>query len=216
MKQFPLAVLITIILLSACAPSEQSIQTALAETLAANPTATVTPSSTPTITPTATFTKTKRPTNTPTKTATSTPEPLTATAQFMQDQATKKAAAVTATAQEKSAYATRTAVYKSIYATKIAGYKPIDLKEFLTYPGSHVGEKVIVRGRVFNINGNVVQIFVGRFDAIYVEMNQPVSGIYEDDTITVYGTVYGSKCFTNTMGNQVCQPALYLAWFEKK
>ena len=47
-------------------------------------------------------------------------------------------------------------------------------------------------------------------------MDEAVSGIYEDDYITVYGTVYGSYCFDNAAGNQVCQPGIYNAWYEKK
>lgn len=73
-----------------------------------------------------------------------------------------------------------------------------------------------MRGRIFNIDDNVVQIYVRNYDAVYIEMEDPVSDIYEDDYITVYGVVYGSFCFTNTLGNQVCQPGIYRAWYIKK
>jgi hypothetical protein len=101
-------------------------------------------------------------------------------------------------------------------ATKIAQYQPVDLRDFITYPDEHAGEKIVMRGRIFIINEEVVQIWVLGDEPVYVQMLEKVSGVYEDDYITVYGAVYGSWCFTDEMGNESCQPALYEAWYEKK
>ena len=105
----------------------------------------------------------------------------------------------------------------SAYKTKIADYEQIDIREFLTYPKNHVGERVVITGRVFNVakNGGVLQIYVSGYEAVYVEMDQPVSGVYEDDTVTVYGVIYGMYCFENTLGNEICQPALYDAFLAE-
>ncbi len=123
---------------------------------------------------------------------------------------------MTTTAEAKAAISTGTAAVRSAQATKIAQYKKIDLKELLTYPDNHKSERVVVRGRIFHIDGKIIQIWVRSFDAVYLVNEQNVSGIYEDDYITVYGIVVGNYCFTNTLGNQTCQPALLVEWYEKK
>lgn len=69
--KFARAMLLTIVFLSACAPSEQAVQTSMAETQQAIPTDTPVP---PTVTPTSTQTQT--PTPSPTSTNTITPSPL--------------------------------------------------------------------------------------------------------------------------------------------
>ena len=63
-------VIVLLLLLAACSPSDAQIATAIAQTELAKPTATVTPE--PTATPTQTATPTKRPTSTPKPTNTST------------------------------------------------------------------------------------------------------------------------------------------------
>jgi len=74
MKKLCLLIVLISILLSGCSaqPSENQIQTAIAQTQAANPTATVTATNVPTLTatPTETATPTLVPTDTPTPTAT--------------------------------------------------------------------------------------------------------------------------------------------------
>ena len=203
MKKYVLLLLL-ILLLTACAPSETAIQTALAETLAANPTftpsVTITPSSTATATLTRQPTKIRTSTNTPTDTA------LPATQTVM---------AKNLNATWTSLAKTQIAIVNASTATALAAYKTIDMRDFLTYPDNHIGEKIVIRGRIFNINGKVVQIYVRSYDAVYVEMETAVSGIYENDYITVYGIVYGSACFNNRLGNQVCQPGIFHAWYQK-
>ena len=68
-----------VMVFSACSPSQAAVQTAIAQTMAANPTAiptsTDTPSPVPTNTPTVTLTYTITPSQTPTVTFTTTPTP---------------------------------------------------------------------------------------------------------------------------------------------
>lgn len=112
---------------------------------------------------------------------------------------------------------TATAVAKSHWATQIAPYVKIDIRELINYPDKHIGEKVYVSGSVFNIAGNYeFQMWAGySLDAIYVETKAPLSGLYEDDWVTVYGTVGGQKCFQNSYGAQICQPLLKDAFYTK-
>lgn len=164
-----------------------------------------TPTLTPTITSTPTITPTPTNTLTPTTTPTTTPTPnMTQTQQ----------ARINAT-QGAHATATRAAQYAR--ATEIAQYEKISYKELVTYPNSHIGEMVWVEGRIFNINGNTeLQMWLGwTYDAVYVVMREPFSGIYENDWIKVYGIVYGETCGTNAYGGEVCQPVLIDAFYEK-
>jgi hypothetical protein len=164
---------------------------------------TVTNSPTPKFTPTDTSTPTITPTPTRTPTSTSTPN------------ATQtQRAIINAT---EGADATATKVAQNARATEIAEYEKISYDELVTYPDSHIGEKVWVEGRIFNINGNTeLQIWLGwTYDAAYIVMREPFSGIYEDNWITVYGTIYGENCGTNAYGAEVCQPILTDAFYTK-
>jgi hypothetical protein len=156
---------------------------------------TVTSSSTvtnsPTSTRTATLTRTSTPTRTITPTKTSTPTPLppaTQTALAVAASQTSEAMNATATAQAYLTQKLQTAIAISNRATALAQYKEIDSRELVTYPNNHKGEKVIIRGRIFNINGNTqLQMYLGwSYDAVYVVMRRPFSNIYEDDWIIVY------------------------------
>lgn len=217
MKKFLFILSIVIILtISACssAPSDTDIQTAIAKTSLAQPTTTRTftsvPTSTNTLSPSATFTPTRTSTSTatvtPTVTDTSTPiPPATLTQQAINE-------SYTATAKSR----TKTAESVNATATEIASYEEIYWKDLATYPNNYIGQKVVVRGRVFNILTNVIQIyFAGTYEALYVSLIEPASGIYEDNAITVYGVVSGKECFENAYGAEICQPALEDAWFTK-
>jgi hypothetical protein len=170
---------------------------------------------TPTSTPTPKFTPTD--TSTPTRTSTSTKTPNATQTQQAFINATKGADA-TATKAAQYAGATATKAVQNAKATEIAQYEKIDIKELVTYADSHVGEKVWVDGRIFNINGNTeLQIWLGwTYDAAYIVMREPFSGLYEDNWITVYGEILGETCFENAYGADTCQPALYNAFYVKK
>lgn len=103
-----------------------------------------------------------------------------------------------------------TANAQATRSAEIARYQPIDVRELITYPNNHIGELITISGRVFNINSDTeLQIMVGdTFDAVYIVSRDPFTGIYEDDTITVYGLVFGENCGENAFGAQVCQPLL--------
>jgi hypothetical protein len=164
---------------------------------------TATSSPTPIFTPTDTSTPTITPT--PTKTPTSTPTP----------NATKtQQAIVNAT---KGANATATRMAANAQATEIAQYKDITSKELQSYAVQHTGEKVRIKGRVFNIVGTTeFQMYYGwTYDAVYVKTASSFMGLYEDDFITVYGTIGGNNCFKNTYNADICQPLLEDAFFTK-
>jgi hypothetical protein len=102
-------------------------------------------------------------------------------------------------------------------ATALASYVAMDPRVLLTYPNNHIGETIVVTGTIFNINSDTeLQIWVGNNnDAVYVLMAEPFTGIYEDDTIKVYGLIAGENCGENAFGGEVCQPLLIDAFFEK-
>jgi hypothetical protein len=226
--------IMTSIVLGACtqSPSEQDIQTAIAQTLNANPSDTVVPSSTLTLSPTPTNTQTLTPTNTntptntptntrtPTPTKTDTPTPLppaTQTALAVIAQKTQVMLDAYATQTARAANITATAAEISRWATQIAPYVQIDIRELINYPDNHIGEKVVIKGRVFNIAGDrTFQMYYGwTYDAIYVKTSSKLSQLYEDNYITVYGTIGGEECFSNAYGAQICQPLLENAFWTK-
>ncbi len=197
--------------------------------------ATFTPAATPTPRPTTT------PTATPTATPTLVPETATAmaqetaAAQATLDRAASQTAVaaastatraayaegVTATAKaagatqtRRAAQATQTREAKAATADYLAQFVDIDYRELRDYPDQHEGEKVCVRGRVFNIAGSdtLQMYFAGTYDALYVEFEDDFTGIYENSTIRVCGIVYGEYSFQNALGATVSQPAIYLAF----
>lgn len=208
-----------VIALAACAPATPSvemIQTAIAETASVAsptlpPTSTLEPSSTATEIPTrtATLTRTPRPTKTATATPTVTntpPEPRDQTATAVQ---ATSIAGVTAVASTKQAFAAT--------ATTIASYKEIYWRELITYPDNHEGERVIVRGRIFNVVGDTtLQIYIaGTYEAVYIVMKDSFSDLYEDQSLTIYGRVSGQECFKNAYNADVCQTKVVGDFYTK-
>ena len=216
MRQIALITMLIGTLVSACAPSAQLVQTAIAKTQAANPTMTFTPL--PTNTPTATLQPATETAIAKTAWANFTVIAKTATAKYKSEQATETAIAKTAWANFTVIAKTATARYKSAQATEKAKYIPISNKELVTYPDNHKGEYVVIKGRVFNINGNQeLQMFLnGTYDAVYVLMRNTFNDIYEDDFITIYGEVSGENCGTNAYGAEVCQPLIIEAFYQKR
>ncbi len=97
-------------------------------------------------------------------------------------------------------------------------YSEIPVKELVTYPEKHEGEKVKVRGRVFNVNSDTeFQMWLGwTYEAVYIVMEKPYDDIYEDEWVTVYGTILGEHCGTNAYGGNVCQPLILGDFYENK
>jgi hypothetical protein len=183
------------------------------------PSLTFTPSNTATITltPSQTFT------HTPTLTSTVTP-----TLSFTERAETKSAVG---TATREQANANRTAIAEvaaetqmaradsltstadSIQSTKsfIASYKQINTRELIDYADNHIGEDVVIRGRVFNIiNDGELQLWVGgNLDAaVYVQAAGSFENVYKDSFVTVYGTVSGYGEGTNAFGAKIKTPIL--------
>jgi hypothetical protein len=141
----------------------------------------------------------------------------TATAAQRSSNITATASSVAATKTQQSANAQATKDAKAATATYLAEFTYINYRELRDYADQHIGEKVCVRGRVFNIlPPDVLQMyFAGTYDALYVEFADSFTGIYENDAITVCGTVFGSYSFQNAMGATISQPAIYEAFLRE-
>ncbi len=163
-------------------------------------------------TPTLTSSPTK--TKTPTRTATSTPIPETSTAAAKTEISASTMVAKTEIALSTAAVKTEIASTKTAKAAFLAQFANIDYRELRDYPNQHKGEKVCLRGIIFNIvSDKAFQMYMdSTYDALYVEFENPFSGIYDNSSIWVCGTVFGTTTFKNAYGADVTQPALYLAF----
>ena len=104
----------------------------------------------------------------------------------------------------------------ALWSTQIAPYGQIDIKELTTYPDLHKGEKVVIKGYVFNlIKTREFQVMVSWRYPVYVEAALPIRELYDDDQVTVYGTIAGEACGYNPNGVRLCQPYLIDAFFVK-
>lgn len=107
-----------------------------------------------------------------------------------------------------------------------AEYVEMDIRELDAYPSRYIGEKVKLRGQVFNIMGDGLQMWVrkpggGRFDNIAVVvtwLSDSIlpSQVYEDTWITVYGTAAGTFDGTNAYGGTITQPLIMAQIIEKQ
>ncbi len=208
MKRKMVAISMLLALLTGCRPSEMQIQTAIAQTQAANPTIQPSPSDTPTASPSATLTATTKPTSTVT------PLPATQTVQAKSMAQTLVVWRATATQERKNAAKTATAIAKTQFAEKIAPYKSIRWEELAIYTASHLGEQVDIRGKIIFIqNTSQLQIQIGNSSAI-VFTDRPFSGLYVGNWITVYGTVRPQECF-DIGTRHFCYPVLDYAFYIK-
>jgi len=199
------------LILSACGPSESFIQTAIAQTNAAQPTVTLIPINT--LTPT----KTPLPTRTTTITQTFTsppPPPATQTALAKVARKTENAKNATATQAEHIIRKTQTAIAKSEHATKVAPYKDIYWEDLAVYTDSHLWEKIKIRGKILNIPNNMqVQMQIGN-SCVIALMKYPFVDLYSGQWITVYGTIKQTYCF-KILDMEFCYPLLVDAFYEK-
>lgn len=107
-----------------------------------------------------------------------------------------------------------------------AEYVEMDIRELDAYPSSYIGEKIKLRGQVFNVMGDGLQMWVrkpggGRFDNIAVVVTWLSDSVlppqvYEDTWITVYGTGAGTFDGTNAYGGTITQPLLMAQIIEKQ
>lgn len=168
----------------------------------------------PTAVPSETPTKTPRPTST----ATNTPlPPETQTAQAIEHSQTVAALQATATRKAYDTGVTATAQSISGTATEIASYGTIANGELITYADNHIGEKVRIYGRVFNIiDLKTLQIYLsGTYDAVYVDLRIALKDVFEDNSITIYGTIAGQACGENAFGGTICQPRIIDAFYVR-
>ncbi len=197
MKVRSILLLALVLFLAGCQPSPSIVATAMAQTEAALPTATLTATLTPSATPTFTLAPSPTSTQTPIPPPTITVPPGTLTKQAFIDQATQRSLSVTQTvaAQYASRFATETASM-ALYLRKLE-YHWISVRELTTYPEKHIGEKVTVQGYIREVfNDQQLELMIGDYPTvpIWVFMEAPFSGIYPYDYIRVYGTVAGVEC----------------------
>ena len=105
-------------------------------------------------------------------------------------------------------------------------YVEMDIRELDAYPTKYVGDKIKLRGQVFNIMGDGLQMWVrepggGRFDNVAVVVTWLSDSIlpdqvYEDTWITVYGVAMGTFDGTNAYGGTITQPMVYADIIEKQ
>ncbi|MEZ4515622.1 MAG: SH3 domain-containing protein [Chloroflexota bacterium] len=104
-------------------------------------------------------------------------------------------------------------------------YSEIDIRELDSYGNKYLGDKVRLRGKVFNILDDGLQMWVripggGSFDNVAVVVTWISDDIlpdqvYENTYITVYGRVIGTFEGTNAYGGSVSQPLIYAEIIEK-
>ena len=101
-------------------------------------------------------------------------------------------------------------------ATYIGSFNLIDFRELRDYPANHIGEKVCLKGRVFNVNPPTeFQMYVGdTYDDAYIVTEAEFSKLYQDDPVFICGISADNKTFTNALGAQVSTPLIEHAFFR--
>ena len=101
-------------------------------------------------------------------------------------------------------------------ATYIGSFNLIDFRELRDYPANHIGEKVCLKGRVFNVNPpKEFQMYVGdTYDDAYIVTEAEFSKLYQDDPVFICGISADNKTFTNALGAQVSTPLIEHAFFR--
>ena len=98
-------------------------------------------------------------------------------------------------------------------------YAEIDIRELDGYTSRHIGEKVRLRGEVFNLMGDGLQMWVGGGNVAVVVTwdNSSVlpDQVYEGTWITVYARVDGTFSGTNAYGGTIEQPMVVADIIEK-
>jgi len=103
-------------------------------------------------------------------------------------------------------------------------YPPVaDVRELAIGRGYSEGDPLSISGTVQTIfvDGSYTQIQIsvgapdGSSEWVIVGYNDDSSGIFEGTWITVYGNYFGKECFTNTLGGEVCQPAILAVQIDR-
>lgn len=104
-------------------------------------------------------------------------------------------------------------------------YSEIDIRELESYADNYIGEKLKIRGEIFNIFTDGLQIWVNkpggnRFDRVAIIISWLDDDIlppqlYEGTWITVYGIGAGTIDGTNAYGGTITQPLIFAEIIEK-
>lgn len=105
-------------------------------------------------------------------------------------------------------------------------FTEMDIRELDAYPNKYIGEKIKLRGQVFNIMDGGLQMWVrkpggGRFDnvavvVIWLSDSILPQQVYDDTWITVYGIGNGAFSGTNAYGGTITQPRIEALIIEKQ
>ena len=100
----------------------------------------------------------------------------------------------------------------AVKATQLyaASFASIAWKELKGYPDNHKGQKIQIKGKVFQIIQaiDMLLFYPGTYDLFYVTFNTTYSGIYEGEIITIYGRVLGTHCYDTMAGGTNCVPLI--------
>jgi hypothetical protein len=55
--------------------------------------------------------------------------------------------------------------------------------------------------------------YPGTYDAFYVVFDNDYSDVYENQTITIFGTIVGMYCYDTQAGGSNCVPQIHGEWF---
>jgi starvation-inducible outer membrane lipoprotein len=119
---------------------------------------------------------------------------LTATLVAMSIDSTDTAISLKATQEVFNINSTATQIAGEILATEMPAYSEIAWKELISYPDKYIGHKLVLGGKVVEIDApkNFVKIEVDEYDWVDVTMQRPFEDIYIGDSIKVYGIWCGS------------------------
>ena len=119
---------------------------------------------------------------------------LTATLVAMSIDSTDTAISLKATQEVFNINSTATQIAGEILATEMPTYSEITWKELISYPEKYIGHKLVLAGKVVEIDApkNFVKIEVDEYDWVDITMQRPFEDIYIGDSIKVYGIWCGS------------------------
>lgn len=93
-------------------------------------------------------------------------------------------------------------------------YGNFDYEDTMRYPENHKGEKVVLHGRVIQVMGNKTHGFQIRFslsgssEVVYVYINDVDYNILENDRMTIYASVKGTKTYSSIFKQSITIPSL--------
>lgn len=95
------------------------------------------------------------------------------------------------------------------------GYGELDYEEVSRYPEKHVGEKVVLRGRVLQVLGDRESGFQLRLgtsgydQVVYVFADDPGFNILDNDRLTIYAVLSEPVTYRSVLGQQITLPSAH-------